>query len=135
MQNDVDAWMPKHFDDSIWHPAISSAANYAVQRDWDPPERLQRRPHPLHPLRQNGDRRPARRLDAPETLEAIEDGAERESQYPALDGEPFNGSILDVVRIHGACASDFAGKGPILAERFDVRDSDAPEFDEWPHGP
>jgi hypothetical protein len=74
-------------------------------------------------------------LDEPEARGAIEDGAERENQYPALDGERFNGSILDVVRIHGACGSDFAGQGPILVERFDVRDSDAPAFDEWLHGP
>ena len=23
MQDDVDAWMPKHFDDSLWHPAVT----------------------------------------------------------------------------------------------------------------
>src|SRR5262245_55747612 len=136
MQGDVDGWMPKHFDDSLWHPAMSSAANYAVQCDWD---RL--------PSVYNDD---CTRfipyvtteiaglltwLDVPEALEAIEDGAEREGQYPALDGEPFNGTILDVVSVHGAGGSDIAGKGPILAERFHVGDADVTEFDEWLHGP
>ena len=35
MQEDVDGWMPKHFDDSLWHPAVTSAASYAVLHDWE----------------------------------------------------------------------------------------------------
>ena len=34
MQADVDGWMPKHFDDSLMDPIVTSAHNYRVLRDF-----------------------------------------------------------------------------------------------------
>ena len=93
MRADVDGWMPKHFDDALRHPAVRAAANYAVRQDWS---RL--------PSVFNGDctrfipyayasvEGLTGAIDGPASREAIKDGAEREGQYPLLDGEPFNGT-------------------------------------------
>jgi hypothetical protein len=136
MQPDVDAWMPKHFDDSLRHPAVTAAASYAVLHDW------QRLPAVYNnectrfiPYVADNPEGLVAWVDAPELRGAIEDGVERESQYPTLEDEPFNGSILDVTGVHGPAGSDFAGFGPILVERFHVGDDQAEEFDAWLTGP
>jgi hypothetical protein len=133
MQPDVDAWMPKHFDDSLRHPAVTAAANYAVRHDWnDLPSVFNNDCTRFIPYVAEDIDGLVAWVDAPELRGAIEDGVERESQYPALDGEPFfNGSILDVVLVHAACDDDFAGRGPIVVERFQVGDRDVEEFDSW----
>jgi hypothetical protein len=137
MQEDVDAWMPKHFDDSLWHPACTAAANYAVRCDWERlPSVWNNDCTRFIPYAAEDVEGLLAWVDAPELRGAIEDGVEREAQYPALDGEPFfNGSILGVVEVRGACGSDFAGRGPILAERFQVGGADVEAFDEWLAGP
>jgi hypothetical protein len=136
MQPDVDAWMPKHFDDSLRHPAVTAAANYAVLHDW------QRLPGVYNnectrfiPYVAEDAEGLVAWVDAPELRGAIEDGVERESQYPTLEDEPFNGSILSVTNVHGPCGRDFVGHGPILVERFHVPDNEAEEFDAWLNGP
>ena len=132
MQADVDGWMPKHFDDALRHPAVRAAANYAVRQDWS---RL--------PSVFNGDctrfipyayasvEGLTGAIDGPASREAIKDGAEREGQYPLLDGELFNGTILEVASVEGSCGREFAGSGPVLAERFHVPDDQLDEFDQW----
>jgi len=137
MQEDVDGWMPKHFDDSLWHPAVTSAANYAVLRDWERlPSIFNNDCTRFIPYVAEDVPGLVAWVDAPELRGAIEDGVERESQYPPLDGEPFfNGSIVEVVKVHGACGDDFAGHGPIVVERFEVLGPDAPSFDKWLNGP
>jgi hypothetical protein len=128
MQADLDGWMPKHFDDALRHPAVRAAANYPVRTDWD---RL--------PSVFNGDCTRfipyayesvdglIAAIDGPAAREAIEDGAEREGQYPLLDGEPFNG----VTSVDGSCGREFAGSGPVLAERFHVPEGELDGFDRW----
>ena len=110
-QESLDEWMPKHFDDSLANPAVTSAHNYGVFRDW---ERL--------PSLFNDD---GTRfivyvadtteglvdwVDGPELREAIDDGVDREAQYPPLDDEPFNGSIYELAEIRRPRGADIAGE-------------------------
>jgi len=140
MQADVDAWMPKHFDDSLVHPAVTSAANYRVLHDYQTSGGL--------PSVFNGQ---CKRfivyvasdiagllewLDSPQIRGAIEDGREREGQYPEIEGEQFFvGNIYEAVEVRGALGRDFAGEGPIVAERFEVGEADRVQFDTWLNGP
>jgi hypothetical protein len=136
MQADVDAWMPKHFDDALGHPAVSAAANYAVRRDWDRlPSVYNNDATRFIPYVYENVEGLIAAIDGPEARGAIEDGAEREAPYPLLDDEPFNGTTLEVVTVRGARAAPFAGFGPILAERFHVDAPHAEEFDRWLNGP
>jgi hypothetical protein len=124
--------MPKHFDDSLRNPAVTSAASYAVLRDWDAlPAVYASECTRFIPYVADGMQGLVEWVDGPELREAIDDGVEREGQYPTLEGEPFNGSILEVVDVHGACGDDFAGHGPIVVERFHVSDPLEEEFDAW----
>ena len=136
MQADVDAWMPKHFDDALAHPAVMAAANFAVRRDWDRlPSVFNNDATRFIPYAYESVDGLVAAIDGPEARGAIEDGAEREAQYPLLDDEPFNGTTLEVVEVRGACGAAFAGRGPILAERFQVDEAHAEEFDRWLNGP
>jgi hypothetical protein len=141
MQADVDAWMPKHFDDSLEHPKVTSAANYRVVRDYRPvaegglPSVLNGHGNRFIVYVAEDMPGVADWLDSPMIRRAIEDGAEREGQYPALDGEPFTGNIYEIRQVRGAVGADFAGTGPILAERFEVPEHLIREFETWLDGP
>jgi hypothetical protein len=132
----LDAWMPKHFDDSLVHPAVTSAANYAVIHDF---ERLPAifNGHGNRFIVYVADDVPGlmQWLDSPQIREAIEDGVDRESKYPPLDDEPFTGNIYEVMEVRGPVGADVAGRGPIMAERFEVPPSLQAEFDAWLNGP
>ena len=134
-QASLDEWMPKHFDDSLANPAVTSAHNYGVLRDW---ERL--------PSLFNDDGTRfivyvadtteglVEWVDEPELREAIDDGVEREAQYPPLDDEPFNGSIYELAEIRRPRGADIAGGGPVFVERFEVPPALQAEFDDWLNG-
>jgi hypothetical protein len=136
LQEELDGWMPKHFDDSLADPAVTSASSYAVVRDWERLPSL---------FNQHGNRfiiyvaespqGVQDWLDGPQIQGAIEDGVDRESQYPALEGEPFNGTIYAVMEVRRPVGSDVAGRGPIVAERFEVPPALQGEFDAWLDGP
>lgn len=131
----LDAWMPKHFDDGLAHPAVTSAANYSVLRDY---ARL--------PAVLNGHRNRfivyaaddsdglMAWLDSSEARAAIEDGVDRESRYLRLDDEPFTGNIYEIVRVSAPLGSEFAGAAPLVVERFDVPPHLEADFDGWLHG-
>jgi hypothetical protein len=134
-QAPLDEWMPKHFDDSLANPAVTSAHSFGVLRDW---ERL--------PALFNDDGTRfivyvadsvpglVQWVDGPELREAIDDGVDREAQYPPLDDEPFNGTIYDLLDLRRPCGADVAGRGPVFVERFQVPPDREAEFDEWLRG-
>jgi hypothetical protein len=137
-QADVDAWMPKHFDDSLRHDAVTSVASYEVVHDWSEgglPAVFNRQATRFIPYVATDLDSLVEWVDSPVLKDAIEDGVDREAQYPAIEDEPFNGSILEVVEVRGPVGEDFVGRGPIVVERFQVGDADAREFDAWLHGP
>jgi hypothetical protein len=140
MQADVDGWMPKHFDDSLMDPLVTSAHNYRVLRDFRAPA------DGGLPWTFNGH---GNRfivyvydnvegivpfIDGPDVRAAIADGETREGQYPPLDDEAFNGVVYTVRAVRGAAGVDVAGEGPILVERFEVPDGEAAGFDAWLDG-
>ncbi len=131
----LDEWMPKHFDDSLAHEAVTSAANYGIVRDYS-----------TLPAAFNGhgnrfivyvvDDIPGlmRWIDSPQIREAIEDGQDREGAYPPLDDEPFTGNIYELMELRNPAGRDFVGAGPIVAERFEVPARATAEFDVWLNG-
>ena len=135
-QAPLDAWMPKHFDDSLAHEAVTSAHSYEALRDWNRLPAL---------FNDHGNRFIVyvaddveglkAWVDGPELREAIQDGVDRESQYPPLDDEAFNGTIYAPMEVRRPAGADVAGRGPIALERFEVPEEQQPEFDEWLNGP
>lgn len=137
-QAEVDAWMPKHFDDSLRHDAVTSVASYEVVRDWSEgglPAVFNREATRFIPYVATDLDSLVAWVDSPVLKDAIEDGVDREAQYPSIEDEPFNGSIMEVVEVRGAVGEDFAGRAPILVERFHVGEADSAEFDAWLNGP
>lgn len=138
MAEGVDEWMPKHFDDSLDNPAVTSVGSWRVLRDFDPTTGLP------WPFNGHGNRfivyvaedMPAMEafLDSPELREAIDDGVDRESAFPALDGEPFTGNIYLCSQVRGATDRDFTGPSAVFVERFEVGPDLADEFDAWLDG-
>ena len=130
--------MPKHFDDSLRHDVMTSVASYEVAHDWHEsglPAVFNRQATRFIPYVARDLESLVRWIDSSAAKEAIEDGVDREAQYPSLDDEPFNGSILGVAEIRGAVGADFVGRGPIVVARFHVGENEAGEFDDWLHGP
>lgn len=140
MQADVDGWMPKHFDDSLMDPIVTSAHNYRVLRDF----RAVAEGGLPSVFNGHGNRfivyvyddiaGVVPFIDGPDVRAAIKDGEEREGQYPPLDDEAFNGVVYTIRSIRGAVGRDVAGAGPIVVERFEVPDDDVPTFDAWMDG-
>ncbi len=138
MAQGVDDWMPKHFDDSLDHDAVTSVASYRVEQDFDTGAGL--------PWLFNGHGNRfivyvaedipvlMEWIDSPMLREAIDDGVDRESAFPALDGEPFTGNLYPVAEVRGGVDADFAGECAIFVERFEVGDDLAAEFDAWLDG-
>jgi hypothetical protein len=135
MQEGVDEWMPKHFDDSLDHDAVTSAVSYRIQQDFSPADGL--------PWLFNGH---GNRfivyvadgidglldwIDSPILREAIDDGVDRETAYPFLDGDQFTGNIYEVSSALSPIGEDFPGETRFIAERFEVGDDDIEAFDEW----
>lgn len=136
MQGDVDAWMPKHFDDSLRHPSCVAAASYEVIHDWSTlPALFNNECTRFIPYVAESLEGLIAWVNGPELRGAIEDGVEREGQYPTLEDEAFNGSIVAASQVRGAVGREFAGWGPALVERFHVPDDLAGDFDAWLDGP
>ncbi len=140
MQADVDAWMPKHFDDSLMDPIVTSAHSFRVLRDFRPvsagglPAAFNGHGNRFIVYVYANVEGIIPFIDGPDVRGAIRDGEEREGQYPPLDEERFNGVVYTVRRVIRPCGADLAGAGPILVQRFEVDDAEAPAFDAWLDG-
>ncbi len=139
MAEGVDEWMPKHFDDSLDHEAVTSVVSYRVTQDFDADNGL--------PWILNGHGNRfivyvadsieglADWMDSPQLREAIDDGVDRESAFPELDAEPFIGNVYEVTQVHKPLDVDFPGPTAILVERFEVGPEHEEEFTAWLEGP
>jgi hypothetical protein len=139
MTVDVDGWMPKHFDDSLDADAVTSAAAFSVLHNFDPVTGL--------PWIFNGHGNRfivyvadsveglCEWVDGPFLRQAIEDGVDRETSFPALDGEPFNGNFYLSSRVIRPLGVDFIGPTSLFIERFDVGAERDEEFTAWLEGP
>jgi len=131
----LDGWLPKHFDDSLDHEAVTSVVSYRVHQDFRPDTGLP------WVFNGHGNRfiiyvtqsmgQLLAWIGGPVARQAIEDGEQRESQYPMLDGEPFTGNIYEVSSVHKPLNQDFPGPTAILAERFEVGADLEDEFTSW----
>jgi len=135
MQADVDDWMPKHFDDSLDHEAVTSAAAYKVIQDFNPdtglPWTFNGHGNRFIVYVASGMSELLDWLDGPILRQAIEDGVERESAYPLLDGDPFTGNVYEVETVLSPLGVDIPAQACFVAERFEVGSEDLEEFDEW----
>ena len=135
MVDSVDEWMPKHFDDSLDHEAVTSVVSYKILQDFDSEAGLP------WILNGHGNRFIIYVADTSEGLmewvdsaflrEAIDDGEDRESSFPELDGEPFTGNFYESSTIHKPLGVDFPGPTAILVERFQVGPETDEEFTTW----
>ena len=138
MAEDVDGWMPKHFDDSLDDDSVTCAASFRVLHNFDPVNGL--------PWLFNGHGNRfivyfadsveglSEWVDGPFLRQAIEDGVDRESSFPALDCEPFNGNFYLCSRVIRPLGVDFVGPCALFVERFDVGPEDDKEFTAWLEG-
>ena len=140
LQQELDDWSPEHFDDFGRHPTVQAVSSYKVIRDFDPESGL--------PAAFNSTQAtrfiPYICLDIPSMHEWVgsdivtggldEPTLAREAKYPSIAGEPFNGTMLRVVAVRGELGADHPGRGSIVAERFEVGESLAAEFDAWLEG-
>lgn len=131
----LDEWMPKHFDDSLAHEAVTSASSWEKLRDWDSlPAAFNSHGNRFIAYVADSPQGVLDWLDGPQIKEAIEDGVDRESQYPPLEDEPFNGVIYEAMAVRRPAGVDVVGRGPIVVERFDVPAELQEEFDAWLNG-
>lgn len=138
MAPDVDAWMPKHFDDALDEAPVTVAAGYRMQQDFASENGLP------WIFNGHGNRFVAYATDSTQGLldwlsgemakRSIEDGADRESAYPLLDGEPFTGNIYVGREVVGAVDAELAGEASILIERFEVGPALEADFIGWLEG-
>ena len=139
MAASVDEWMPKHFDDSLDHEAVTSVVSYKVLQDFDTERGLP------WILNGHGNRFIIYVADSSEGLmewvdspflrEAIDDGEDRESSFPELDAEPFTGNFYEASRVLKPLGVDFPGPTAIVVERFHVGPGEDAEFTAWLEGP
>jgi hypothetical protein len=132
MIDEVDAWIPQHFDDSLAHPAVTSAVSFRAV--WSLPATFNDAGCRLIIYVAQDMAQLVEWLDSPELRAAIEDGAERECQVIPVDGDPFTGNIYDVAQMRGSVGADVLEGGGIFVERFEVDDAEAQEFDSWLNG-
>jgi hypothetical protein len=137
LQQELDDWSPEHFDDFGRHPTVQAVSSYKVIRDFDPVNGL--------PAAFNSGQAtrfiPYVCQDVPSMHEWIgsdivtggldEPTLAREAKYPPIAEEPFNGTMMTVKAVRGALGKDHADQGGIVAERWEVGDDRAQEFDAW----
>ena len=140
LQKELDDWTPWHFDDFGRHYAVLGASSYKIIRDFDPENGL--------PAAFNASQ--ATRF-IPYVVTSIPDmhawigsevvtggldepTLERESKYPTLEQEPFNGTMMTISKVVGAVGRDQIGSGGCVVERFEVGPEHTEEFDEWLDG-
>lgn len=135
MQAGVDEWMPKHFDDSLDHDAVTGAVSYRIAQDFRPngglPWMFNGHGNRFIVYVADGMEGLLDWIDSPILREAIDDGVDRETAYPFLDGDQFTGNIYEVQRALSPIGTDFPGETNFIAERFEVGSEDLAEFDEW----
>ena len=128
----LDDWIPKHLDDSLAHPSVTSAGNYEIIRDFSSlPSALNHEGNRMVNYATNDLEGCLEWLDSEELRGAIEDGVDRESQYPPLDGEPFIGNIYVPGEVVGGSAEDFIRDGTWYVERFEVPGTEVGRFEAW----
>jgi len=128
----LDGWIPKHLDDSLVHAAVTSGANYEMVRDFEAlPSALNNHGNRMVIYATSDLDGCLDWLDSPAIRGAIEDGVDRESQYPQLDGEPFIGNIYVVDAVAGSYDSDFIPGGWWYVERFVVPPHVEEVFNPW----
>ena len=140
LQEELDGWTPWHFDDFGRHYAVLGASSYKIIRDFDPETGL--------PAAFNASQAtrfiPYVATSIPDMhawigSEVVTGGLdeptlERESKYPSLEEEPFNGTMMTISKVVGALGRDQAGSGGCVVERFEVGPEHEAEFDEWLEG-
>lgn len=137
LQQELDDWSPWHFDDFGRHRTVQAVSSARIIRDWDPVNGL---PAAFN----NGQATrwiPYVTLDIPSMHDWIgspivtggldEPTMERETKYPSIAGEAFNGTMLTVSQLRGGLGTDHVGMGQLIAERFEVGADDEAAFDEW----
>lgn len=138
MAASVDEWMPKHFDDSLDHEAVTSVVSYRVLQDFDPetglPWILNGHGNRFIIYVADSSEGLMEWVDSPFLREAIEDGEDRESAFPELDAEPFTGNFYECSRVLKPLGVDFPGSTAIVVERFHVGPSEDAEFTTWLEG-
>ena len=128
----LDDWIPKHLDDSLAHRVVTSAGNYEIIRDFASlPSALNHHGNRMVNYATNDLEGCLEWLDSEELRGAIEDGVDRESQYPYLDGEPFIGNIYVPDEVIGTSTEDFIPDGTWYVERFEVPDTEEARFEAW----
>jgi len=126
---DVDGWIPKHFDDSLAYPSVTSAASFEVV--WGLPASFTSPGCRIIVYVAEDMTGLVAWLGSPELRAAIEDGADREAQVIPVDGDPFTGNIYAATELVHGVAADFVEGGGIFIERFEVPEADSAEFDAW----
>jgi len=136
-----DAWIPKHFDDSLDHDSVTSATNYQVIRDFDSstglPWVLNGHGNRLVVYVADSTTGLIDWLDSPELRGAVKDGLEfLEGKCPSLDGEVawMTGNIYEVRKIVRPVGQDFLGSSSVFVERFEVGIERESEFVDWLEG-
>lgn len=137
LQQELDDWSPWHFDDFGRHRTVQAVSSARIIRDWDPVTGL---PAAFN----NGQATrwiPYVTLDIPSMHDWIgspivtggldEPTMERETKYPSIAGEAFNGTMMTVSQLRGGLGTDHVGMGQLIAERFEVGADDEAAFDEW----
>ncbi|HXW34621.1 MAG TPA: hypothetical protein VEJ87_08570 [Acidimicrobiales bacterium] len=128
----LDDWIPKHLDDSLAHRAVTSAGNYEIIRDFASlPSVLNHHGNRMVNYATEDIEGCLEWLDSEELRGAIEDGVDRESQYPQLDGEPFIGNIYVPGDVVGGSPEDFIRDGTWYVERFEVPEAEISRFEAW----
>lgn len=136
LQQELDDWSPIHFDDFGRHDAVLAASSFRILRDYDPDTGL---PAPF-----NGQATrfipyvctdiPAMHawIGSPIVTGGLDEPTlARESKYPALDEEPFNGTMMTVARVEGRLGTDMGPTAGSISERFEVPPHLRTEFDAW----
>jgi hypothetical protein len=128
MLPELDEWTPKHFDDSLQHPAVVTASSFAVLNEG---YNSGSDPNRLFVYTASDIAGLVDWIDSPELREAIADGADREAQVLGVDGEPFTGNIYEPDRPGQARRDGEAGRTWLAVERFEVPADLRGEFDAW----
>ena len=131
---EIDAWIPKHLDDSLAHAGIVSTAYYHIV---DGLPALLSGPGNRSVIYDAGDLDGMLAwMDSPELAGAVDDSSDRETLFYPIDGEsPGTSNICEVSAVRhsdvtGAGGTTVAGQY-LFAERFEVGDDYQHEFDVW----
>lgn len=128
MLPELDEWTPKHFDDSLQHPAVITASSLAVLNEG---YNSDNDPNRLFIYTASDIAGLVAWIDSPELRAAIADGADREAQVLGVDGEPFTGNIYALDQPGQIRRNSEGGQTWLAVERFEVPADLDGEFDAW----